>query len=56
MSHGRHRRRRRHGFFSTQTPAQNTTGSGSSQSQPSQSQPSQEARNEDQGGDGGCDH
>jgi hypothetical protein len=51
MSHGRHRRRRRHGFFNAQAPAQNTTGSGSSQSQPSQSQPSQEAP-EDQG-DGG---
>ncbi|HEY2602930.1 MAG TPA: hypothetical protein VGI67_15340 [Thermoleophilaceae bacterium] len=50
MSHHRHRRRR-HGFFHAQAPAQNQAGQDTSnQDQSSQSQQSQ---NDDKGG---CDH
>jgi hypothetical protein len=52
MSHGRHRRRRRHGIFNAQAPAQNNAGNDTSQSQSSQSQQSQEG---DQSGHGGGD-
>jgi hypothetical protein len=52
MSHNRHRRRRRHGLFNAQTPAQNNAGQDTSeQDQSSQSQQSQQGEDK-----GGCDH
>ena len=53
MSHGkRHRRRKRHGFFNAQAPAQNTTGTGSNSSQSSQSSQSQQSQQDQHSGGG----